>query len=63
MVALVNVTELPGQNGFADGDIVTVTGKFPLTIIEIKLLKTGLLETQVRLEFKIQSTWSPFTGT
>jgi hypothetical protein len=33
MVAEVNVTEVPGQNGFVDGEIVIPAGKF--TIITI----------------------------
>jgi hypothetical protein len=58
----VNVTELPWQNGFADATIVTLTGRFGLTVIDSVLLVIGLFRGQGIDDVSIQLTRSPFAG-
>ena len=53
----VKVTDVPAHTGFAEGDTVTLTGRFGLTIIVIVLDVAGLLEMQtVSEEVRIQLT-------
>ena len=59
----VKVTEVPAQTGFTDGVIVTLTGKFGLTVMVTVFDTAGLPVAQVALELKIQVTRSPFAGT
>jgi hypothetical protein len=58
----VNVTELPGQNGFAEAAIVMLTGRFGLTDTRCWMLDAGLSDVQVSDEVRMQDTKSPFTG-
>jgi hypothetical protein len=58
----VNVTELPGQNGFAEADIIMLTGRFELTDTRCWMLNAGLSDVQVSDEVRMQDTKSPFTG-
>ena len=60
----VNVTDVPAQTGFAEGETETLTGRLGLTIIVIVFDVAGLLEMQTVIEeVRIQVTWSPLTGT
>jgi hypothetical protein len=58
----VNETELPGQNGLDDAEMVTPAGRFELTIIVIVFDVAGLPVVHCAPEFRIQRTWSPFAG-
>jgi hypothetical protein len=58
----VNVTDEPEQAGFDEAAIVTLTGRFELTIMLIALDVTGLPVTQTALEVITQVTKSPFAG-
>jgi hypothetical protein len=63
MVAAVNVTCVPAQTGFAEGEIAMLTGFRGLTIICMVLEVAGLFEMHTIIdEVKIQYTRSPFTG-
>ena len=46
----VNVTDVPAQTGFADGETETLTGRFGLTIIVIVFEVAGLFEIQTVIE-------------
>ena len=48
--AAVNVTGVPEHTGFADEDIVTLTGSTGFTIMVMVLEVTGLLVVQVILD-------------
>ena len=53
----VNVTAEPAQTGFALAEIVSLTGRFELTVMVIALEDAGLLLTQmVSEEVRIQVT-------
>ena len=56
----VKVTEAPEQIGLADGAILTLTGRFVLTIIVIVLDVAGLPVAHVALEVRMHVTRSPF---
>ena len=58
----VNVTELPGQNGFAEGEIVMLTGRSGLTDTGYWMLDAGLPDVQGSDEVSVQNTKSPFSG-
>ena len=59
----VNVTEVPLQTGFAEGEMVTLTGFTGFTTICIALDVAGLFEIQKVIdEVKTQDTKSPDTG-
>jgi hypothetical protein len=46
----VNVTDVPAQTGFWDGETKTLTGRFGYTTIEIVLDEAGLFDVQTVLE-------------
>ena len=56
------VTEVPAQTGFAEGAIITLTGRFGLTVIVIVFDVAGLPVAQVALEVSTQVITSPLTG-
>ena len=58
----VKVTDVPEQIELADGEILTLTGRFVLTVIVIVLDVAGLPVAQVELEVITQPTASLFTG-
>jgi hypothetical protein len=58
----VNVTELPGQKGFAEGEIVMLTGRSGLTDTGYWMLDAGLFVVQFSEEVSIQEIKSPFSG-
>ena len=58
----VKVTEVPAQTGFADGAIITLTGRFGLTVMVIVFEVAGLPVAQVALEVNAQMIISPLTG-
>ena len=58
----VKVTEVPAQTGFAEGAIITLTGRFGLTVMVIVFDVAGLPVAQVALEVKTQVTASAFNG-
>ena len=58
----VNETELPGQNGLDDAEMVTPAGRFELTIIVIVFDVAGLPSGHAILEFNTQVTKAPFIG-
>ena len=58
----VKVTGLPTQNGFAEGEIVMLTGRSGLTDTGYWMLDAGLFKVQVSEEVSIQDTKSPFSG-
>ena len=62
MGVAVNVTELPRQNGLAEGEIDTLTGRSGLTDTGYWILDAGLLVVQVSEELSVQETRSPFSG-
>ena len=61
-VALLYVTAMPEQTGFADAVIVILTGRFGLTVIVTVLLVAGFPVGQTALEVTTQVIISPFTG-
>jgi len=58
----VNVTELPGQNGFEEAEMETLTGRLGFTVIVIVLLVAGFPEGQRAFEVKVQVIISPMMG-
>ena len=63
MVAAVNVTEFPWQNGFSDAFIETLTGRIGFTTMVIVLDVSGLFKMHpVMDEVKMQDTRSPDAG-
>ena len=58
----VKVTDVPAQIVVAVAAILTLTGKFGLTVIVIPELAAGLLVEQVALEVKTTVTISPFVS-
>ena len=58
----VKVTEVPAQTGFAEGAIITLTGRFGLTVMVIVFEVAGLPVAQVALEVSTQVITSPLTG-
>ena len=63
MLAAVNITGIPAQTGFADDEMVMLTGFSGLTIICIVFDVAGLLVIQTeREEVNIQDTRSPDAG-
>ena len=62
MGVAVNVTELPIQKGFEDGDMDILTGSKGFTIIERGILVAGLPEVQVSEDVRTQVTISLFKG-
>ena len=59
----VKVTVFPRQNGFEEGEMVTLTGRFGLTVIVTGAEVAGLLVMQtVKVEESIHVTTSPFNG-
>jgi hypothetical protein len=58
----VKVTELPTQNGFADGDIVMLTGNNGLTVTGYWILVTGFVIVQGSEDVNTQDTRSPSLG-
>jgi hypothetical protein len=56
----VKVTDVPVQIGLADGAIVTLTGRFVLTVIVIVLDVAGLPVAQVAFEVRTHVTRFPF---
>ena len=59
---VVNVTELPWQNGLAEADIVILTGRFGLTDTGYWMLDAGLFVVQVSDDVRMQLTRSPLFG-
>jgi hypothetical protein len=56
-------TGVPAQEGFCDALIVTLTGRFGLTVIVMEFEVAGLLEIQaVNEEVRMQLTTSPLFG-
>jgi hypothetical protein len=55
----VKVTELPEQTGFADAAIVTLTGKFALTVMVIVLDVAGVPVAQPAFDVMMQETVLP----
>src|ERR1039457_1439808 len=63
MVAAVNVTGIPVQTGFADGEMVMLTGFSGLTVISMVFDVAGLFEMHTVIdEVKTQDTRSPDAG-
>ena len=63
MVADVKITGIPAQTGFADGEMVMLTGFRGLTIICMVLDVAGLFDMHTVIEeVKMQDTRSPFNG-
>ena len=58
-----NVTDVPAQTGLAEGEIVTLTGRFGFTTIVTAPDKAGLPVAQVALDVSIQVIASLFVGT
>ena len=58
----VKVTEVPAQTGFAEGAIITLTGRFGLTVMVIVFEVAGLPVAQVALEVSTHVITSPLTG-
>ena len=63
MAADVNVTTVPAQTGFADAEIVMLTGRFGLTIIIMALELAGFPLAHTAFDVSMQVMTSPFTGT
>jgi hypothetical protein len=57
------VTEVPAQTVVAEAEIVTLTGRFGLTIIVTVFEMAGLPVAQVALEVNWQVMASAFKGT
>lgn len=57
-----NVTRLPTQKGFAEGDIVMLTGSNGLTDTRCWMLDAGLFIAQVSEDVNTQETRSPSLG-
>ena len=58
----VKVTEVPAHTGFADAVMVTETGKFWFTVMQIWFEVAGFPVEQLLLEFRLQVMQSPSTG-
>ena len=58
----VNVTDVPGQNGFDEATIVTPAGMFAFTIIVIVFDCAGFPEVHVSEDSSEHVTKSPFIG-
>jgi hypothetical protein len=58
----VYITEFPAQKGFADAEMVKLTGRFGITVMIIVSEMAGFPVTQDALEVRIQKTLSLFTG-
>jgi hypothetical protein len=58
----VKVTGPPGQKGFDDGLIETLTTRFGLTVIRIWMLDAGLFVVQTSDEVRMQDTRSRDAG-
>ena len=56
------VTEVPAQTGFAEGAIITLTGRFGLTVMVIAFDVAGFPVGQIALEVSTQVIASPLTG-
>jgi hypothetical protein len=59
----VKVTEVPEQTVLADGAILTLTGRFGLTVIVIVLDVAGLPVAHVLFDVSMHVTASLFAGT
>jgi hypothetical protein len=57
----VNVTLVPGQIVVAEAAMLTLTGKFGLTVMVMAFEVAGLPVAQVALDVSTQVTMSPFT--
>ena len=57
-----NVTAVPGQNGFAEAAMVTPAGRVELTIMAMEFDVAGLPIGQEIFEFNSQNTTSPLLG-
>ena len=57
-----NITDVPAQTGFAEGEIFTETGRIGLITMVIELDVAGLFEEQLLVEVRIQKILSPFDG-
>jgi hypothetical protein len=62
MVALLYVTAMPEQTGFADAVIVILTGRFGLTVMVIWFEVAGFPAGQIAFEVRMQDTRSPDAG-
>ena len=62
MMTELNVTDVPEQTGFAEGEMDMLTGKSGLTVIVTTFETAGLPVAQVALEARTQMTWSLLTG-
>ena len=58
----VNVTGVPAQTGFADDDIVTLTGNNGLTVMATAFDMAGLPVAHVAFDVSLQVITSPLTG-
>ena len=57
-----NVIGLPTQKGFAEAEIVMLTGRSGLTDTGYWMLDAGLFVVQVSEEVNVHETRSPFSG-
>jgi hypothetical protein len=58
----VKVTGVPWHTGFAEGTMVTDTGRLGITLIVTVGDDAGLPVAQVALEISVQLTWSLLEG-
>jgi hypothetical protein len=58
----VKVTEVPEQTGFADAEMLTLTGRFGFTVMVTGAEVAGFPVAQVALDVKTQVITSPLTG-
>ena len=58
----VNVTELPGQNGFVEGEMLMPAGRFAFTSIVIEFDVAGFPTGQAMFDVITQKTISPLFG-
>jgi hypothetical protein len=63
MVALLYVTDVPEQTGFAEAVMDMLTGKFGLTIIVTALEVAGFPLAHTAFDVSMQIMTSPLTGT
>ena len=62
MVALVNVTNVPAQTGFAEAVMEMVTGKLGSAVMQTVFEVAGLPVAQARFDVKEQVIQSPSAG-
>ena len=62
MVALLYVTDVPEQTGFAEAVMETLTGRFGLTVIVTVLEVAGFPLAHAAFDVSMQVMASPLTG-